>query len=449
MNNILNKKYLCRDNINNKKNLFILFWIFCFIPINTNPENIQNFGSMEQIRLLIPFTLVLFYSLFLFRSENFITKDFFPTIFFIANIVLIIIFTIINDKHNTYINIYWGFAMLIPCLYLFVLKNKLDLLKLFLIFSLILVFFVFFFYICKMIYDMLIFGRFISLYSMWGLNTEDLFSLTNEPPRSSGLSRMAMVIAISSTLFLLFEKKNSFFLKIIILIIIIASSTFGLLFQSRTMIFIYFFMNIIIAIMLVFKKNLKKKFFLLIILLPLFLSILYNNFVFHNSLNQNLEKKNYSYFKFQDIKIKETFLRKTEEENFSSNRFQNWTKIISASNKNYFWGFGFQADRLIIKQSIHNVYLYSLICGGFISLLLITFISLRGGWTSFFILYKYMFLNKRFDPVDLISTFIIIIFLLRGLLETSYGVYSIDYLLFIISFYINELNYKKFTHKKL
>jgi len=211
MNNILNKIYICRDNINNKKNLFILFWIFCFIPINTNPENIKNFGSIEQIKLLIPFTLVLFYSLFLFRSENFITKNFFPTIFFIANIVLIIIFTIINNKLNTYINIYWGFAMLIPCLYLFVLKKKLDLLKLFLIFSLILVFFVFFFFICKMIYDMIIFGRFINLYSIWGLNTEDLLLLTNEPPRSSGLSRMAMVIAISSTLFLLFKKKKIFF----------------------------------------------------------------------------------------------------------------------------------------------------------------------------------------------------------------------------------------------
>ena len=446
MNNILNKIYICRNNINKKKSLFILFWFFCFIPINSNPENIKNFGSIEQIMLLIPFTLVLFYSLFLFRSENFITKNFFPTIFFIANIVLLIIFTIINNKLNTYINIYWGFAMLIPCLYLFVLKNKLDLLKLFLIFSLILVFFVFFFYICKLIYDMVISGRFISLYSYWGLNFEDLLSGKNEPPRSSGLSRMAMVIAISSTLFLLFKKKNSFFEKLIIIIIIIAASTFGLLFQSRTMVFIYFFLNIIIAIMLVLKKNLKKKFFLLIILFPLFLSIFYNSFllIYNDSLNQNLEKKNYS-----NIKIKETFLRKTEEDNFSSNRFQNWSKIISASDENYFMGYGFQADRLIIKQSVHNVYLYSLICGGFISLLLITFISLRGGWTSFFILYKYMFLNTKFDPVDLISTFIIIIFLLRGLLETSYGVYSIDYLLFVISFYINELNYKKVTHKKL
>jgi hypothetical protein len=445
MNNILNKIYICRDNINKKKNLFILFWFFCFIPINSNPENIKNFGSIEQIKLLIPFTLVLFYSLFLFISENFLTKNFFPTIFFIANIVLLIIFTIINNKLNTYTNIYWGFAMLIPCFYLFVLKNKLDLLKLFLIFSLILVFFVFFFYICKLAYDLVIYGRFISLYSYWGLNFKDLFSLNNEPPRSSGLSRMAMLIAISSTLFLLFKKKNSFFEKLIIIIIIITSSTFGLLFQSRTMIFIYFFLNIIIAIMLVLKKNLKKKFFLLIILLPLFLSISYNNFIFYNdSLNQNLEKQN-SF----DIIVKETFLRKTEEDNFSSNRFQNWSKIISASAENYFMGFGFQADRLIIKQSVHNVYLYSLICGGFISLLLITFISLRGGWTSFFILYKYMFLNTKFDPVDLISTFIIIIFLLRGLLETSYGVYSIDYLLFVISFYINELNYKKVTHKKL
>jgi hypothetical protein len=113
------------------------------------------------------------------------------------------------------------------------------------------------------------------------------------------------------------------------------------------MVFIYFFLNIIIAIMLVLKKNSKKKFFPLIILFPLFLSIFYNSFIIYNdSLNQNLEKKIYS-----NIIIKETFLRKSEENNFSSNRFQNWSKIISASDENYFMGFGLCCGSVALSAS--------------------------------------------------------------------------------------------------
>ena len=442
MKNILNKIYINQSKINKKIIAFIIFWISCFIPINANPENFNNFGSIIQIRLIIPFLLVFFFSLFLFTKKKFLIKNFFITIPFVSYIIVTIIFTIINEKLNSYINIYWGIAMLIPYLYIYILDNKLNLLKLFLIFSLILIFFVFFFYLFKIFYEMYIFGRLINFYSIWGLY-DDVFKYDlSEPPRSSGLSRMAMLISISCTLFLLVRRETSFSSKLIIIIII--SSTFGLLFHSRTMTFIYFFLNISIAVILMLKKKLKKKIFLFIILLPLFFANSYNLLVsYKESLNQNLEKKNLIFKSFEN-----TILRKSEENNFSSYRFENWSKIITASKENYFMGFGFQADRLLIDQSVHNVYLYSLICGGFLSMLLITVISFRGAWTSFLILYKYTFLNKKYDAVDLISTFTIITLLLRGLLETSYAVYSIDYLLFIISFFINEQNYKKITRKK-
>jgi len=301
----------------------------------------------------------------------------------------------------------------------------------------------FFFFLFKIFYDIYTYGQLINFYSLWGLYTDALKYDLSEPPRSSGLSRMAMLISISCTLFLLVRRKTSFSSKLIIIIIII-SSTFCLLFHSRTMTFIYFFLNISIAVILMLKKKLKKKIFLFIILLPLFFATSYNLLILYKeSLNKNLEEKNLISKSFEN-----TILRKSEENNFSSNRFENWSKIITASKENYFMGFGFQADRLLIDQSVHNVYLYSLICGGFLSMLLITVISLRGAWTSFLILYKYTFLNKKYDAVDLISTFTIITFFLRGLLETSYAVYSIDYLLFIICFFINELNYKKITRKK-
>ena len=78
-----------------------------------------------------------------------------------------------------------------------------------------------------------------------------------------------------------------------------------------------------------------------------------------------------------------------------------------------------------------------------ISVLLITFISLRAVWVSFIILINFLFLKKNFEPLELIPLFLVPLFLLRGILETSYGIYSIDYLFFIICFFINEINYRK------
>jgi O-antigen ligase len=119
--------------------------------------------------------------------------------------------------------------------------------------------------------------------------------------------------------------------------------------------------------------------------------------------------------------------------------------IIEISKKDKFIiGYGFQADRKLINQSVHNVYLYALISGGILGLVLIIFISIRSAWTSFFLLFNYSILKKKLEPIDLISSFLMLSFLLRGLLETSYGIYSIDYLFFIICYFINEVNYRKF-----
>ena len=111
-------------------------------------------------------------------------------------------------------------------------------------------------------------------------------------------------------------------------------------------------------------------------------------------------------------------------------------------------GYGFQADRKLLNESAHNVYLYSLICGGMLSMLIIIIISIRSAWTSFFILFSYTYSNKNIETTSLTSAFLMILLLQRSLLETSYGVYSIDYLFFLICFFMNEINYKKYYFNK-
>jgi len=416
----------------NKKIFFLsFFWILCFIPINVNPENFKDLSTTIQIRLILPFLTVFIYSLYLFKKKN-IRVNFFLTIPFFAYINLGILLTLANNKLNTYENIYWGISMLIPYFYIYALNNKLNFLKSFLIFSIILISLIFFFYIFKIFYAMINVGKIMNLYSIWDLIHDSIIP----PPRPSGFARMAIIIAISSSFVLLFAKKIYF--SKVILIIIIFSSTFGILFQSRTMTFIYFFLNICIAIILLIKKKKIKK-FLLIFILPILISFLYN----YTVVKFNLAGKDSNVLIDLQNTSRATFLRQSDPETFSSNRFENWSRVIKISTDNNFRGFGFQSDRIFINQSVHNIYLYSLICGGLISMILMVIISIRACWVTFYILYNYTILNKKYDVIDLISIFVSIILLLRGFLETSYGVYSIDYLLFIITFFINETNYKK------
>jgi O-antigen ligase len=164
--------------------------------------------------------------------------------------------------------------------------------------------------------------------------------------------------------------------------------------------------------------------------------------IYYYYLNNQISEKNVNLTEISKSILLKNIIREKQED-FSSKRFELWNKTIEISKNNFFIGYGFQADRKLIKDSVHNVYLYSLICGGVISLLLIIFISLRSAWVSFIILINFIFLKKNYNSLDLIPAFLIPLFLLRGILETSYAIYSIDYLFFITCFFINEINFKK------
>ena len=59
------------------------------------------------------------------------------------------------------------------------------------------------------------------------------------------------------------------------------------------------------------------------------------------------------------------FIEKDKRLNkFSSDRFSNWKKAHKIIKKNYFKGYGAQADRLLINQSIHNALIYAVLSGG-------------------------------------------------------------------------------------
>jgi hypothetical protein len=214
----------------------------------------------------------------------------------------------------------------------------------------------------------------------------------------------------------------------------ISLGSIGLSFQSRIMSFIFYFFAILLSLIYFKKKNsLNKKYIFPLIVVPIILSSVY---VYYNS-QEYKHSSSETGLSFNELIIRES------KDNFSSGRTQIWLNAIEISKKNIFKGYGFQADRKLINESAHNVYIYALICGGIISMLLIFLISLRSAWTSLFIFFNYVYLEKKVSATGLISVFLIILFLQRALFETSYGVYSIDYLFFIVCFFINESNYRK------
>jgi hypothetical protein len=435
-----------------KKKIFYSFlWIFFFFSININTEDFYKLNLIQILRLTIPSLLIIFFFIYNFKKKlNYFLKDkLFIFYTFIAYIIFGSFSIFLNPYVNSYLNIYWGILMLFPFLYIYLFKNNSDQLELFLILSLLIIFFVFIYFFSKIIYLMILKKEIIHLYGISSPNLNYSSNGENINPRSSGLSRMSIIIYISLVIYIINNHKKIYFKKFILSLAIFFGSI-GLMFQSRTMNFIFFIFAILL-ILIYFKKELvNKNYIFLLIFVPVILAGNYLYFTIHKQLTP----QNFKYYKddqtfqnklnlfIENNEIKNIVLRKNDK-NFSSNRFDIWHKVIEESKKNNFLGYGFQADRKIINESAHNVYIYALICGGILSVILIILISLRSAWISFLIIFNYIFLNKKYSSTNIISAFLMMLFLQRGLLETSYGIYSIDYLFFIICFFNNELNYKR------
>jgi len=427
-----------------KKLLLGFLWILFFASINISPENINELSLVEILRLVIPPLLILIFLIYNFKKKIilFNIETFYIFFAFIIYFILGIYFILTNPNINSYLNIYWGVLMLTSFIYIFFFKNNLYQLKIFLLFSLLLNFFYFSFNILQIANFMIYKKEIINLYGIThhAIQTPDI--VTNIS-RSSGLSRLSIILYISLFIYIILTKKK-FFTTNLIYIITIFLGFFGLAFQSRTMSLILYIFFILLIIIYFKKKNLANtKCIIHLIIIPFLLMIFYSQYLLkkediHKNIEKNLYEKNLDIFE-------QTVIRKSGQD-FSSNRFSLWKKIIEISKENVIKGYGFQADRKLINDSAHNVYFYSLISGGLISLLLTIFISIRGGWTSFTILINFIFSNKKYYAFDLIPVFLIPLFLIRGIFESSYGIYSIDYLFFILCFFINEINYKKIIY---
>jgi hypothetical protein len=282
---------------------------------------------------------------------------------------------------------------------------------------------------------------YLGITQMYGGTLDDskLF-LSKETPRSSGISRIILILLLFSEIF----KINEFWKKLIINSIKIILIGFIFLFQSRIIIFLLF-------VYLVFNYVLNKKFSILhtfkYITTFAFIPILI--LFFFNSINVVNNPKNKIYHKEPKITaLSKSFknqdatqhLRIFKKDNFTSGRLVDWQNILLSMNENkiYFFGAGSQGDRFLINQSASNAFIYSYASSGLIGLFLFLLITLFLIHRLFFQLVKFNNYSKEIS----IFSITILFLLIRSLIESSYAVFGIDLVIVLILISIIEINQK-------
>ena len=121
----------------------------------------------------------------------------------------------------------------------------------------------------------------------------------------------------------------------------------------------------------------------------------------------------------------------------SSGRVNDWNTLIKKFNlkeKNLIFGYGSQADRFLINQTASNGILYALTSAGIIGLLFYLIFS----FLAFLHILKFFFKNKNRNPISYFSIFILIIIGVRSIIESSYALFSIDFILFYMGYALAE-----------
>ena len=444
------------NSLNNLKlNFYFILWIIIWLSIGVNPQQVELFfielnennitinNLIKFLRIIIPIILSIFL-LFIFIKKINNNKNFFYSNYSILLINLFIfnqlISLIISD--NSIVNIYWIYQSFISLIliYLIIREN-------FLYSKIVVNLSVLILLIVLIIYTIPFFLKFfsshLSFYNMWpGVYSHDFSA-----PRPTGLSRTSLIVMI---FFLIYKFENKK-LSIIKNTIIVFCSLVILLFQSRTILFLW--PVLIILYLFLSKINFKQKFkkIIIYIILPilLFLSlnslrylITYTN-LFELNITQKIFDESFE-FKKRNIENKKPtqVFRDTDPKSFSSYRTLHWRNIFNDTKKN-FMGHGPMGDRYIIDMSASSLFFYALASSGFVGLIFIILLSLRSAYlVVYFIFYKKIIYHNQ-NIYLIYSCFVLIILFLRGILETSLGIFSIDYLLFIIASLICEINYSK------
>jgi len=288
-----------------------------------------------------------------------------------------------------------------------------------------------------------------NLYGGWPSSFLTIPGLTENIPRSSGIGRSSLILAIPIMLYLVIAKRiNLIFYFIYNYCFFILIMT-----QSRIVLFGFFLISFVVTYY-VFALKLKTiekiKKIILIFLVPIVITfgmIAIKTALLIQFENKKNSSQNLSY-DYSFIKNKNILIRTVDHTNFTSNRFKDW-KLILKKNNNVLFGNGAMGDRLIIGQSASNLILYNYSSSGIIGVLLFAIFLFR----SFFVCSKILLFDEKkisYNNYILLGACYIQYFLMgRSLVETSFAVFGIDFLIFFAAYFFTEEYYNKKKIKKI
>ena len=413
--------------------LFILCWIFILSSINTIPNDIVNFGksfteSINAIRIFVALTLsillILFFFFILFTKQIKIKKiNIFFFIFFLSQALGVYFNKERNfDIHNLYLII---LAISVICLFIIIDYFKINhLIKYFFLITL------FFFLIALIFFISLKFSEInkLNFYMAFDNHETNYFNQVN--PRITGLSRMLAIINLF--LILHFFILKNYYLKNFIIFLSTIFSLLLIFMQSRGAL-ICFYISLSYIILFTFNKNiiLKIKYFLILVILPFILYFSINN-VAYQIKKQESEKIINSNNRILSF--------------YSSGRYE----IYSYTFKNYdykkIFGYGSNGDRYFLENfdkrniygnNISNIFLFSLVSGGYLSIICIILI--------FYEIFKIIFENQK-KKININCVYVnysiacLVYFSIRSFFENSFGLFSLDFLITYLSItYVKNL----------
>ena len=373
----------------------------------------------------------------------------FYLIFFSFALQAIILFF----TENSIYNITFALTSLLLLINLLYFYSYFDLKNIFLI-GLIVLFFITTVYGSVLIHHLIFNSPHLNLYGMWPQNLAVLQFLSNEVPRSSGISRSSLILLIPLGFYFLISQKINYKIYFIYLFF-----TFLMLStQSRITLFGYILGIIVFSyyIFLVYKNSKLKdkiKKYLTIIILPIIfwvfcLEILSNlkttpaiiDYI-SDKLNININNNIISDDDLEN-KYRELF-RPTDKKSFSSQRTKDWKNIIEKNN-NYFLGNGAMGDRYLINQSASSLYFYNYASCGFLVVFLFLALIFRSIFLCTTLIFKIIKFPNKDNYLVLSAAFIMLFLLIRSIVEYSFVVFGIDSLIFFSSYFYIEQYYNKY-----
>ena len=266
-------------------------------------------------------------------------------------------------------------------------------------------------------------------------------------PRSSGLSRVALIVSVPCILIILTSDKS----RALICLLYYFNTNIIILTQSRINTFFFFlFLNIIFYYCILLKKNFLEivKKIILIIIFPIVIygatinlkKIIIN---FDNSLaNKNfIEKLIHADKKYTDLSlIRETSVASP----VTSGRLEDWKEIIQ-KNSNIIFGNGLMGDRFLISQSASNIFIYNYASGGVFSVIIFILLILRSIFICIKLLIIYKIIPDKNNLLIMSSIFIQSYLIFRGVAESTFAVFGIDFLIFFTLYFFSENYYLKIS----